>query len=256
MDAVFLLNQMTTFALVLLRVIGILSVGMPFGSPFLPAITRVLIALGVAMVLVPLVEVWPGGDGWAFAMAGAVELATGLAIGLMSILLFLAVQGAGDLIDIEMGFGMVHVIDPQFGQPVPLMGTFLYIVAVIMFLTFDGHHHLLRALADSFQVIPPGTVNWNDSAFATAADHFGWVIVTALRLALPVLGLLFLTNVMFAILARTMPQLHVLVVGMPAKIAVGMIGMLLTLPALKTMVEQEWLLSLNTMVDFIRALVP
>lgn len=244
----------TTFVLVFMRVMGLVAVAIPFATPAVPVVGRVLLALALALILVPLVTPWPGTDEWGFAAALLAELAIGLAIGFLTLLVFMAVQGAGDLMDIDMGFGLVHVMDPHFGGRAPLMGSFLYLLVVLAFISFNGHHHILRALMDSFLLIPPGGGSVGPGATLAIVRQFGWVFVTALRLALPVLAALFILHTVFGILARTMPQIHVLIVAMPAKIAVGFLALALSLPVLLRLVEMEWATVMANVAAFIRSL--
>ncbi|HLS88957.1 MAG TPA: flagellar biosynthetic protein FliR [Sphingobacteriaceae bacterium] len=246
----------TTYALVLLRVMGLLAVALPFAAPWVPAATRALLALVLAFLLVPTAQVWAETNGWGFAAAAVSELVLGLAMGFMTLLIFLAVQGAGDLVDIDMGFGLAHVMDPQFGGRAPLMGSFMHILAVLAFLGFNGHHHILRALADSFQWIPPGQAAWGEATLVAVARQFGWVFVTALRLAIPVLAALLILHAVFGILARSMPQLHVLVVAMPAKVAIGLIAVSFSLPVLLYLLEGEWPSVVAGVTAFVRSLAP
>src|SRR5690606_5593954 len=235
---------------------GLLAVALPFAAPWVPAATRALLALVLAFLLVPTAQVWAETNGWGFAAAAVSELVLGLAMGFMTLLIFLAVQGAGDLVDIDMGFGLAHVMDPQFGGRAPLMGSFMHILAVLAFLGFNGHHHILRALADSFQWIPPGQAAWGEATLVAVAGQFGRVFVTALRLAIPVLAALLILHAVFGILARFMPQLHVLVVAMPAKVAIGLIAVSFSLPVLLYLLEGEWPSVVAGVTAFVRSLAP
>jgi len=84
----------------------------------------------------------------------ASEFLLGLILGWVCSLIFSAVQMAGQLLDMQIGFGIVNVIDPQFGQQVPLVGNFKYILALLIFLVTNGHHVFLSALFNSFKYVP------------------------------------------------------------------------------------------------------
>jgi len=246
--AAVILNHIPTVGLVLMRISGIIAVAPPFAAATVPVAVRALLALALTLIVVPAVPAWTGAGPWDFAAAAAGGLAMGLAMGLIILLLLLAIQGAGELIDLEMGFGLVNVIDPAFGRPVPLVGNFLYFLALVVFLAVDGHLLVLRALLDSFQAIPPGGGRWEGPVLAAVARQFAWVIVTAVRIALPVVGVLFLTTAALGVLARTMPQLNVFMVGLALKIALGLAVIALVLPAL----YQVFLDGFDTTFDFVR----
>lgn len=228
----FIAERMPTVALVLMRVSGIVFVAPPFGGSTVPPLVRGVLALVLTLLLLPVTPVWNGQGPWAFAAAALSELLLGLGIGFLALLLLLAVQGAGDLIDMEMGFGVVNVIDPAFERPVPLVGSFLYVLALLIFFAVDGHLLVIQALLDSFRLIPPGGGRWEGPLFRAVVDQFAWVIVTAVRVGLPVIGVLFLSTVALGVLARTMPQLNVFLVGIPLKIALGTVVLAVVLPAL------------------------
>ncbi|HEY8449431.1 MAG TPA: flagellar biosynthetic protein FliR [Bacillota bacterium] len=254
MDVAFISERLPTFTLVLARVSGILFIAPPFGGSAVPPLVRGLLALVLALVALPVVPVWTGSDPWAFGAAALAEVTIGLSVGVLSMLLLLAVQGAGDLLDIELGFGVASVVDPQFQLPMPLLGNFLNIVALLLFLSVDGHLWVLRALLDSFRAIPPGGGAWEPALFAGIVEAFAWVIVTAVRISLPVIGVLFLTTVALGIVARTMPQLNVFVVGLPLRVALGILVLAMVLPLLAGLLSDGVATVLGYIDAFLRGL--
>ena len=89
-----------------------------------------------------------------FIMAWGLEVLIGYTLGFVAYVIFAGIQLAGQMMDMQMGFGIVNVIDPQSGTQVPLIGNFQYLVAIMVFLGINGHHLLLRALNDSYHFIP------------------------------------------------------------------------------------------------------
>ena len=116
------------------------------------------------------------------------ETVFGLLLGVTSLILFHAIQAAGQIIDTQMGFGMVNVLDPQSGMQVPLLGNFFYLFATMLFLLSDGHHYLLMALTRSFRLIPPGTLSFPVSLWSNLGGLFTQILAFALQIALPVAG--------------------------------------------------------------------
>lgn len=238
-----------------MRVSGIVFVAPPFGASSVPPLIRGLVALVLTLVLLPAIPLHAMDNAWRFGVAALGELVIGLAIGLLALLLILAVQGAGDLLDLEMGFAVANVIDPHFERPVPLMGSFLYFFALTLFLVIDGHLLVIRALFDSFQRIPPGAASWDGSLFHSIVEQFAWVIITAIQVSLPIIGVLFMATAALGVLARTMPQLNVFLVGMPLKIALGLAALGLMLPILVRVFVSGFDTSFNYVARFIQALV-
>jgi hypothetical protein len=154
-----LANQFIQFLLVFSRITGTLTSAPVFASKTIPVYARVGLSALLALFMLPLsvlseyreptsllVLMW-----WLM-----LELLYGLSAGFVASLFLQAVQMAGQLIDMQIGFGMVNVFDPQFGQQVPLVGNFKYLIALTIFLALQGHHILISALAENFRAVPLG----------------------------------------------------------------------------------------------------
>ena len=137
---------------------------------------------------------------------------------------------AGQLIDMQIGFGIVNVFDPQFGQQVPLIGNFKYLIAISVFLALQGHHILIGAMVDNFRTVPLGVQINLGNAASFMTDAVANLFVMALRIALPVIGTVLMTDVALGILARIMPQMNVFVIGITGKLLVGVFMLFLILP--------------------------
>lgn len=221
------------FLLVLVRVSGIFIMAPIFGSRNIPAQVKAGVALMFTLVLFPLVfqsgiqlpeQLFP------YVSLLISELFVGWVIGFVCSLLFSAVQMAGQVVDTQIGFGMVNIMDPQSGQQVPLIGNFKYILALLVFLITNSHHLLLAALFNSFQMIPVTGVVFHGVITELIVDMVWGVFAIALKISFPVSISLLLTDIALGILARTMPQMNIFVVGMPLKIIVGIFILSLVMP--------------------------
>ncbi|MFO8059877.1 MAG: flagellar biosynthetic protein FliR, partial [Bacillota bacterium] len=152
---------------------------------------------------------------------------TGGALGFLASLILVAAQVAGQFLDFQMGFFTASEVDPVMGVRVPLVGNYLYLLSMVLFLSFDGHHHLLRVLRESFTEIPPGSP-LSSALLPGAFSFMSWMFRAAFQISLPVLACLFVTSVALGILARTMPQLNLFVLGIPIRILVGMTMLMVT----------------------------
>ncbi|MPN24004.1 hypothetical protein SDC9_171397 [bioreactor metagenome] len=137
---------------------------------------------------------------------------------------------AGQLLDMQIGFGIVNVLDPQSGQQLPLVGNFKYILALLVFMATNSHHMLLAALFSSFKLIPVSGFIYHVELTEIMIDIVGGMFVIAMKICFPVLLSLLLTDVALGILARTMPQMNIFVVGVPGKIIVGLFVLSMALP--------------------------
>ncbi len=227
------LDRFGLFWLVAARIGGVVLVLPPFGHQAVAPALRFFLTLFLALAVLPVVPAPAGGvpgDLLGYAGLFVREVAVGLAIGFLVNLILAAAEAAGHLLDMGLGFGLVNVIDPVFGRPTPLTGQFLHFLALLVFLLADAHHQVLAALLVSFRQIPPGGGSLL-RGLGVALDQAGWFFATALRLALPILAVLFLTNLVVGLVSRAAPQLNVFAVGFPAQVAVGLVALALAVPA-------------------------
>ena len=160
----------------------------------------------------------------------AQELFVGWMIGFIAFVAFAAINMAGKIMDMQVGFSVAQVMDPTSGQQAPLIGSFLYNLAVIYFLVVNGHHILISALFESFNRIPLDGIIWNDSLADFIGDVTAGVFLVGMKIAMPVTFAILITNVGMGILARTMPQMNIFVVGIPMHLTIGSFMLAMLLP--------------------------
>jgi flagellar biosynthesis protein FliR len=178
------------------------------------------------------------------------EALVGLFIGFIAALMMSAIQIAGGLIDFQMGFAIANVIDPQTGAQSPLMGQYLYTIALLFLLTVNGHHLLLDGIFYSYNFVPIDQVmipfgNENIAEFIILS--FNKMFIIAFQMSLPVVGSLFLVDVALGIVARTVPQLNIFVVGLPVKIGVSLLVLIAVLGVLMMVISDLFSTTLATM---------
>src|SRR5690554_486382 len=164
------------------------------------------------------------------------EILIGLMLGFTAYLMFTVVQVAGSFIDIQMGFGIVNVIDPMTGAQSPIMGNFKFFIATLLFLAVNGHYYLLMSIMRSYEWVRIYNrifIKIDDGTISTfMVDSFVQMFYLAFQMAAPMVATLFLVDVALGVLARTVPQFNVFVVGLPIKISVGFIMLFLIVPSL------------------------
>jgi len=179
------------------------------------------------------------------------ELLVGITIGFVIYILFAAVQLAGQLLDMQMGFGMVNVLDPQSGMQVPLMGNFIYLIALMVYLLMNGHHYLLSALVQSYQTVPVLGMHVNEGFMSLLIGVTLDMFIIAIKISAPVVMALLLTDVSMGFIARTVPQMNVFIVGLPLKIIVGLVVLISVLPV------YLWFFSIlfNKFLEYLQAIL-
>jgi len=220
------LDQLIVFLLVMVRVGGMFLVAPVFGSLNVPPMAKVGLAGLIALLLVPSLPVdYASGisGSLGLAIAAGQELLVGLFIGFAIYLIFVAIQLAGQVIDMQMGFGVVNVIDPVTSTQVSVVGQYKFLMATLFFLVINGHHHVLRAVGDSMTLISLGGLSLSEGAFIKLAAMFGDVFTVAVQIGAPAIAVLFLTNLSMGLISRAVPQINVFIVGLPLSIAMGLL---------------------------------
>lgn len=228
-----LATQFIQFLLVFARVTGTLSTAPVFSSKIIPVVARIGLAILLSLFIVPISSLAADRSPSSLMVLAwwlVIELIYGLTAGYVAALFFYSVQMAGELIDMQIGFGMINMFDPQFGQQVPLIGNFKFLMAISVFLALQGHHMIIIAMADNFRAVPLGAAVHLSDATSFMVDAVANLFVMALRISLPVLGTVLMTDVALGILARIMPQMNVFVVGITGKLVVGIFMLFLILP--------------------------
>lgn len=233
MDRLFALGEaeMLRYLMILARVSPLMVTAPLWGSPLVPGQVRVFLAMLVSGLLLPVTrQPLPAGlpsSPFSLALAAGQELLLGFAIAELALLVFAAAQFAGQLIDIQVGFGIANVLDPLTSAQVTLLGQLQYLAALLVFLLLDGHHLLLRGLADTFAVAPPGRpFTALAGPLALVIERGGRILfVLAAQIAAPALTALFLTNFALALVSRMLPQMNLFLVGMPINVAVGLFAL-------------------------------
>ena len=158
-----------------------------------------------------------------FALAVLVlgEVVLGVVLGMSVRFFFAGIQSGGEVLAMQMGFSMITLADPLSGNNTGLVAHFLYMVATLTFLALDGHLYLLKAFAGTFQIVPPGGLTIRGVLLPEIIRLSSMVFTFGVRIAAPVMAALFLTEVALGLLARTAPQMHIMDIGFPLKIAVG-----------------------------------
>lgn len=219
--------RVATFVLVLARIVGMTLLAPVFGSFMVPTQVRIALVAFLTVAMLPTVAA-AGATATAphsttaLVLALAGETSVGLVLGLVAQFVFGAVQMAGELAGTQMGFGLASLIDPQDHDRVVVLAQWQGTLALLLFLTVDGHHVLIQAVAESFRRMPAGGASLGSAGLAMTIAFAGQIFVLALKLAAPVLILVLLVNATLGALAKLIPQLNVMVVGFPINVAAGL----------------------------------
>jgi flagellar biosynthetic protein FliR len=226
-------SDILTFLFVFLRV-GVIFATVPFFSAeIIPRRMTATIAFFLSLILLPVIpplKVDVAQVGMLYLLLVMLhEIFLGISLGLAVTVIFAAVQLAGELIGFQMGFAIVNVIDPMTGIDAPITSNFLYIIAFLLFLSLDGHFMLIKAMHESFTLVPIGTGLPQQGFFYAALRYAAGMFSLALQLSAPVIGVLLLINIAFALISRAIPQMNIFIMSFPIIIALGLVFMMITI---------------------------
>ncbi|HQQ15335.1 MAG TPA: flagellar biosynthetic protein FliR [Deltaproteobacteria bacterium] len=251
-------QDILSFIFVFARV-GIIFALVPFFSAeIVPRRIAAIIAFFLSLVIIPVVPA-PGiaADGLDVITLTVLlvhELLIGLCLGLAVNVIFAGVQIAGELIGFQMGFGIVNIVDPMTGVDAPITSNVLYIVAFLLFFSFGGHHLLIRALVESFYVVPVEAGFPGQNYVLTVLSYAARMFLIGIKVAAPVIGVLLLLNISFALTARAIPQMNVFLMSFPVTIALGLTFLIVVIklmpPFMNSALADAWVFMKSTMPLF------
>jgi flagellar biosynthetic protein FliR len=218
------------YAMVLLRVMGLFLFLPILGSELLPLRVRLGLAAALAlslMSLVPRLEPVPTAPP-AVAVVAVRELSVGLGLGLAARMVFAGIEGAAALVAGQSGFTLASMVDPTSGDPGLAPSLFQNLLAMSLLLAADLHHVFIQALLGSYELLPPGIELPALAGLDRAASLLGLrAFAVAVELAAPALIVTVAVDLVMALVGRAMPQVPIILVGYPLKMAAGLVAMAL-----------------------------
>jgi len=165
-----------------------------------------------------------------FVLLIAKEIVIGIALAYITNIFFSLTFTAGQIIDMQIGFGIVNVYDPQNNTQIPMIGNLLNVVLVIAFFLVDGHQRLIYLIFLTLEALPIGTLALSGDTGIVMLEVFANAFAIGVMVALPVLASGLIIEFTFGMLARSVPQLHMFVIGMPLKTAIGFVLLVVLMP--------------------------
>lgn len=216
--------------LVGVRVLALLFSAPVFGDRVVPVRVRVGLAIAIALAITPALPppaLTSEASPWHLGLAVFGEGLVGLTLGLAARMVFSAVGIFGQVVSVQSGLGAAAVLDPTTGERSLAVATLFQTFAILVYLAIDGHHSLLRALAISFEQFPLAGGGPSPAAFAALASLGAAMFEIGVRLALPITVAMLVTNVALGILGRSMVQMNLMTVQLPAQILLTLVLLLL-----------------------------
>lgn len=219
--------------LIITRLSGLFVIMPIFGSRNIPAQVKVGLVFFTSYVLLPLMDlqyIQNIGSLLELAYLIIMEFIIGLLFGMVVVIALSCIYVAGTIIDRNIGFAMVSVINPLGTEQLPVSANLFYMMSMMLFFVIDGHHHLIRVLVETFEFAPLGGGIFNIFATTQLVDVLQTSFIFGFKLASPFIITIFIGNILLGLLAKAMPGMNVFMLGMPFKIAIGFILFVVLIP--------------------------
>jgi flagellar biosynthetic protein FliR len=253
-------QQMTYALLLFLRMTGLFVLSPVLGRNNVPATVKIGLALVLSYIFL---AAYPPGAGidasnlLAYALLCVKELLIGLVLGYLTTLFFDVVVMAGQIMDIQIGFGLAQIFDPGTQTVVSMVGDFLNYGLLLLFFVANDHLALIKILGDSFQSIPVGQVVARAGVLKDlCVNAFSSSIAMAVSVALPVMAAEVILEVVMGIMIRSVPQLNIFVVGISVKILAGLFALALVMPFFGVYGERIFSAMFESIGAFLKGMVP
>jgi flagellar biosynthesis protein FliR len=231
----YAINHYDVFLLIVLRTVAFFALSPVLSMRIWPTWAKLGLAVFVAMLVTPGIHATvpdPFTDPGNYIVAALRETMVGMILGFAATLMISAISVAGQLFDLQIGFSSATLFDPQAGQATGLTSSFMSMLFTLYFLGLNGLDGLLLAVMNSYHYIGINHFVLPHNAVDVLTHLLGLVMVLGIQLAAPLLAALLLMDITFALVSRAVPQMNVFVVGLPAKLYVGMSLFAMIMPAM------------------------
>jgi flagellar biosynthetic protein FliR len=213
------------------RLTGIMLFAPFFGSVTIPVRVKVVLVVALTALLYPMTSAKiPAMSMSQWPMLVFSELLIGITLGIATNIVFDGVQMAGQVLSVQMGYSLVNILDPQTQVESTVVATFHQTVAMLIFLRLNVHFWILRAVAHSFDYLPPSSGHFG-AAFTSAVVRSGAEVFSiGIQIAAPVLSATLLADIALGLLGKASPQLPLMLLGPAVK---SILGLLILISALK-----------------------
>lgn len=217
-------EQLQGFFWILIRVSTLFFLLPLFGARNTPPLWKAGLSFIIAIVLTPVVPIPANLPVTAPDIIVGIlsEVLMGAILAITVRIFFAASEMGGQFMSFQMGFAMARAVDPQTGAQSTVLTQFLYIFTILLFFSMNGHHMFIRIMASSFYSVPPNSISFQPAIGNEIVKAGASMFALGIKIAAPIMVSLFLSNLCLGIIARTVPQVNILMVGFPINLCIGL----------------------------------
>lgn len=243
--------------LVFIRITAALAVLPIYGRRAVPSSVKAALGVAIAILVAPSVPphmMEKTGTIADYLIIGLNETLCGALIGFAGQLLFFAVEICGRILGLQSGLSIVSSIDPHSDMQSDILTQFYDMLAVLVFLSIDGHLMLLKALRASFDTVSIGAMSLDGKLAEWSIAQAGEILGQGVQLAAPMMVTLFLCDVALGILTRVAPTMNVFVLGFPLKIGITLVFAALTTGTIAQIFAHHSILRIQGVSELLKVL--
>jgi len=236
----------------LARILAFIAAAPLWSSAGIPLRTRLIMGLAVTVAIAPVLPMMP--EVQAASLQGlwilAQQMLIGIGMGFAARIVFTAYELAGEFIGFQMGLGFATFYDPLNSSQTPVISEFISLMALLLFLSMNGHLFYFATLAQSFTAIPVSAMPLGTASWLNLAELGSKIFSAGLLLALPIVVALMITNIALAVLSRAAPQLNIFALGFPLTLTGGFVGLAISLNYLASPLQDLFEFALSATLGF------
>ena len=179
------------------------------------------------------------------------EIMSGVILGFIANMIFEFIRMAGGYMDIQIGLSMMNILDPSSETTSTPFSNLSYFISMVIFFIIDGHHLLIKCLIQSFKVVNIGQNIVFQDTFSVVLDAFREYFVIGVKIAIPLVLIIIITDLCMALVSRTVPAINVMILGMPVKMVVGLLTFIALLPIMIKLISYAF----NSIPDIIEEIL-
>jgi len=234
-------REVEIFMLLLVRV-GVVLFLLPFfNSRMIPVQCKAGLCVLLTVLFFPVVNLgearMPSSGTGIFRLILS-ELMVGALLGFLVQIFFEAVSMMGEVAGFQAGFSITNILDPQNGVQVSILSNMASLVALALFLALDGHHLFLRALQESYEIVPVGGLALKEEPLMELMRRAGDMFVLSIKMGAPVIVGLLLLQAALGLLSKAIPQMNVMIVAFPLQIVLGLVLFGISLKVVQMLTER------------------
>lgn len=226
---IYLVEQFPLYVIVLIRTAGLLGFAPIFNHRSMPMRLRAALAGILAFVILPTIPQEVLGAvvlpdtilGWTFLVVR--EMLVGALLGFIASMIVIGVMSAGELMARNMGLATAAEFNPDMQMPITPVTKLFMVIFSLAILSLNVHYWFIEALVRSYKLVPINQLSLGAGVEAKLVELMDWIFVIGLRIAAPVLAIMFLISAAMGVMAKAAPQVNILMISFPIRIAIGLL---------------------------------